>query len=416
MNEEQNRRLTQVGQGTPMGEVLRRHWMPIAGVSELDENPIKPMRLLGENLVLYRDLSGNHGLVERACAHRRADLSYGFVEADGIRCSYHGWAFNASGKCVSRPYEDTVNPEITRRGRICIQGYPVKEKAGLLWAYLGPAPAPELPDWEPFSFENGFVQIVISEVPCNWLQCQENSIDPVHFEWMHNNWSTRLSGQTGPYSAEHKEVAFEEFEHGLVYKRIRGEATKSDAMWTIGRVCLWPNAFFLGDHFEYRVPIDDENTLSISWIFTRLPQEVESYSQPSVPTWRSPVKDEATGRWVTSHVINQDMVAWVGQGVIADRTKETLGLSDRGIVMLRRRFEQDIAAVERGEDPKGIIRDPAKNVRVQLPIAEREFLLQGLPRKVLLEHPTWRQHYEGFRFAYGQPESVRQAFREAAGL
>lgn len=416
MTEDQNRLMTQVGAGTPMGDLLRRYWMPIAGTSELDDNPIKPVRLMGEDLVLYRDLSGNHGLVEKSCAHRRADLSYGFVEAQGIRCSYHGWAFDASGKCISRPYEDTLNPEITQRGKIGIKSYPVEEKGGLLWAYLGPQPAPLLPDWEPFSFQNGFVQIVVSEVPCNWLQCQENSIDPVHFEWMHNNWSTRLKGETGPYSPEHKELAFEEFDYGLIYKRIRGSAPKSDLMWTVGRVCLWPNAFFLGDHFEYRVPVDDENTLSISWIFSRVPHEAEPYVQSSIPTWRSPIKDEGTGRWITSHVINQDIVAWVGQGAIADRPRETLGMSDRGIVMLRRRFQSDLEGIAAGKDPKGVIRDPAKNVRLPLPIAEREFLEKGMTREQILAHPIWRQHYEGFRFAYGQPESVREAFREATGI
>ena len=416
MREDQNRQLTEVGPGTAMGELLRRYWMPIAGASELDAKPIKPIRLLGEDLVLYKDLSAGYGLVDRACAHRRADLTYGFVENVGIRCSYHGWAYDALGACISRPYEDTVNPKAAARCKVKLKAYPVQEKAGLLWAYLGPLPAPLVPDWESFQLKNGFVQVVLSEVPCNWLQCQENSIDPVHFEWMHNNWSTRLKGETGPYAAEHKELAFEEFEFGLVYKRLRGAATKADPLWAIGRVCLWPNGFFLGDHFEWRVPIDDHHTLSVSWVFTRVPVEAEPYVQQRIPTWYSPVKDEKTGRWITSHVINQDIVAWVGQGAIADRTRETLGLSDRGIVMLRRRFQSDLAAIALGQDPKGLIRDPAQNVNVALPIAEREFLIRGMLLKELLAHPRWREHYEGFRFAYGQPEEVRAEFRAAVGL
>ena len=416
LTEEKNRALTQVGLGTPMGELLRRFWMPIAGVSEFDGKSVKPIRLMGEDFVLYKDLSGTFGLIDRQCVHRRADMAYGFVEENGIRCSYHGWQYGANGGCISRPYEDLANANAARKASVSIKAHPVQVKSGMIWAYLGPQPAPLLPDWEPFNWQNGFVQIVISEVPCNWFQCQENSIDPVHFEWMHNNWTTRLKGETGPYAPEHKELGFENFDYGLIYKRIRGDATKDDKLWKVGRVCMWPNAFFLGDHFEWRIPVDDENSLSITWSFTRLPKESEPYVQDHVPTWFSPIKDEKTGQWITSHVINQDIVAWVGQGKIADRTKETLGLSDQGIVMLRRRLFADMEAVADGRDPSGLIRDPAKNINVELPIAERDYLTQGMLRKELLAHPVWGQHVHEFRFAYGQPKEVREAFLKAAGI
>ena len=152
LTEEQNRRLTQVGAGTPMGELLRRYWMPIAGVSEFDAVPIKPVRLLGEDLVLYKNLQGQYGLVDRRCPHRRADLAHGMVEADGIRCSYHGWCFDGHGQCIAQPFEDAVAPARNTKASIRTQAYPVKCKGGLLWAYLGPLPAPLLPDWEAFSW------------------------------------------------------------------------------------------------------------------------------------------------------------------------------------------------------------------------------------------------------------------------
>ena len=212
--------LTQVGPGTPMGGLLRRHWMPIAGATEFGETDrIKPIRLMGEDLVLYKDLSGTFGLVQKECAHRRADLSYGFVEKCGIRCNYHGWAYDQTGQCVEMPFEDTVVPQAKYKDKICITAYPVKLHAGLVWAYLGPLPAPELPDWELFNFTNGFRQIVVSQIPCNWLQCQENSIDPVHFEWMHTNWSRRLVDITSEHGPKHLQVAFDSFEYGLVYRR-----------------------------------------------------------------------------------------------------------------------------------------------------------------------------------------------------
>src|SRR6188472_1857425 len=144
LDESRNRLLTQVGAGTPMGGLLRRYWMPIAAVSDFDDKSIKPVRLLGENLTLYKDLSGTFGLVDRHCPHRRADLANGWVEEGGIRCSYHGWLMNAAGDCIEQPYEQTVHPRDGKSG--CrIKACPVRELAGLLFAYMGPAPAPELP-------------------------------------------------------------------------------------------------------------------------------------------------------------------------------------------------------------------------------------------------------------------------------
>lgn len=416
LSAEKNRLLTQVGPGTPMGDVLRRHWHPVAGVDALAHEPIHPIRLLGEDFVLFRTLQGTYGLVERRCRHRNADLAYGMVEADGIRCSYHGWQYAADGRCIEQPYEDVVDPQQRLRAKAGLQAGLVREKAGLLWAYIGPQPAPELPDWEPLHWTNGFVQAVFAEVPCNWLQTQENSIDPVHFEWMHANWSRRLAGRTGPYAPRHLKLGFEEFEHGFLYKRISEDTDETHPLWTIGRVCLWPHGFFLGDHFEWRVPVDDETTLSVTWSFIRVPQEREPFVQAEIPTWTSPVRDAATGRWITSHVINQDIVAWVGQGTVTDRTRETLGASDRGIAMLRRQLLMDIEAVAAGRDPKGVQRDPAANRRIVLPSDHRDFFLHGLPLADYLRHPKWGRLLQGFIFHAGQPEAVRQACEAALGV
>ena len=201
LDEATNSLFSQVGPGTPMGALLRRYWHPVAAVAELEDHPTKPVRLLGEDLVLYKDLGGNYGLLDRHCAHRRADLCYGFVEETGLRCNYHGWLYDHSGRCTGQPYEEMADPASTYKERIRLKAYRVAPRAGLLWAYLGPDPAPLVPNWEPFTWANGFVQIVFSVVPCNWFQCQENSIDPVHFEWMHDNWSVRLKGAAGPYGS-----------------------------------------------------------------------------------------------------------------------------------------------------------------------------------------------------------------------
>jgi 5,5'-dehydrodivanillate O-demethylase oxygenase subunit len=126
MDASHNELMTRVGPGTRMGALLRRFWMPVAGASEFERMRIKPVRLMGENLVLYRDLGGRWGLVDRQCAHRRADLSYGFVDTCGLRCSYHGWAYDGSGQCVSMPYEDVSAPEQNLKQRVAIKAYPVR--------------------------------------------------------------------------------------------------------------------------------------------------------------------------------------------------------------------------------------------------------------------------------------------------
>lgn len=416
LSEEENRLLMQVGPGTPMGQLLRYYWMPIAAVAELEDDPVKPVRLFGEDLVLYRDKAGTYGLLDRHCPHRRADLSYGWVEGCGLRCNYHGWLFDDAGRCIEQPYEEIAHPQARFKERVAIKAYRVEAKAGLLWAYLGPEPAPLCPTWEPFTWENGFVQVVFSEVPCNWLQCQENSIDPVHFEWLHTNWSLALRhAREGQRPPTHLKIGFDEFEYGFVYRRVMEGGSEADELWTIGRTCLWPNCLFTGDHFEWRVPIDDENTLSVGWFFDPVPPQRRPFRQERIPYWYAPIKDPQTGRWITSHVMNQDFVAWVGQGTFADRTLEHLGESDRGIIMIRRRFLDDLKVIADGGEPKALVRDPELNKCVPLPIIGRDRytgasagLRLGPGQQVVVD--------DTFRFLYGQPPEVRRAFREAMGL
>ena len=409
-----NDALTRVGPGTPMGNLLRRYWMPIAGSSEFSAKPIKPVRLLGEDLVLYKDLGGRFGLIARHCPHRGADLSCGTVEGQGIRCFYHGWKFDEAGQCLEQPYEDIANPNPKGRQGCGATAYPVRELAGLLWAYMGPQPAPELPVWEPFTFANGFREIVLAEVPCNWFQCQENSIDPVHFEWMHENWSARLRGEAVKVE-RHLKLQFDEFEHGFIYRRVREGANENDVNWSVGRVALWPNGFYLGMHFEWRVPVDDENTLSVAWFFMRVPKGREPYLQHSVPTWVSPIRDER-GQWIVSHIINQDIVGWVGQGRIVDRSKENLRSSDIGITLMRKRFFDDLDKVAQEKDPSGIIRDPAAAAWIALPDVMRKYNVDGVPLADYYKHPLLRERLAGFRHHYGQPLEVRCAFEEAMGI
>ena len=205
--------------------------------------------------------------------------------------------------------------------------------------------------------------------------------------------------------------------YGFIYKRVREGSDESDPNWTIGRVALWPNGFYLGNHFEWRVPIDDENTLSVCWFFMRVPKGREPYVQGTVPTWVSPIKD-ANGRWITSHVINQDIIAWVGQGRIADRTKENLGASDLGIVMIRkrllRRARRDRArARAQGHHPQCRMWRAASSCRTfRSARARRRDHARGLRASIRCS----RRACKASATAYGQPPEVRRAFEEAMGI
>ncbi len=414
LSTEENRLLTQVGPGTAVGELLRRYWMPIAAVAELEDNPVKQVRLMGEDLALYRDKSGTYGLIDLHCAHRRADLSYGMTEDCGLRCNYHGWAYNEKGDCIDQPFEEIAHPEARFKERVKIKAYPVEAKAGLLWAYLGPQPAPLVPTWEPFTWQNGFVQIVFSVVPCNWFQCQENSIDPVHFEWLHSNWGVALRGGEGR-TPRHLKIGFDEFEYGFVYRRVMEGGSDEDELWTVGRTCLWPNCLYTGEHFEWRVPIDDDNTLSVGWFFNAVPPEKRPFEQERIPYWHAPIKDPQTGRWISTHVMNQDFIAWVGQGKTADRENEHLGESDRGVIMMRRKMMEQAQLVADGGEPKGLVRDPEANAMVGLPIIGRAQLKGEGLAGVRFGPGQVAPLIQGFLFLYGQPEEVSRAYAEAMG-
>src|SRR5262249_191498 len=223
--------------------------------------------------------------------------------------------------------------------------------------------------------------------------------DPVHFEWMHENWSLRLSGKVGPYAGKHLKLKFEEFDYGFIYKRVREDSDERNPYWTVGRIALWPNGFYLGNHFEWRVPVDDENTLSVCWFFMRVPKGREPYVQGKVPAWRSPIKDE-NGRWITSHVINQDIIAWVGQGTIAARTKEAVGGSDLGIAMMRKRLFEELDSVARGADPKATIRSANAAQCIELPNITKKTSTEGISIEEYRNYPLLNFRLKGFRHCY----------------
>jgi phenylpropionate dioxygenase-like ring-hydroxylating dioxygenase large terminal subunit len=189
LTKEENDFLVRVGPGTPCGELLRRYWYPVAMAQDLsEEQPTKYVRLLGEDLVLFRDKLGRVGLLGEHCAHRSASLVYGRVEERGISCAYHGWLFDTCGNILETPPER--NEAIMRSVRQ--KAYPVRRFIGMYWAYLGPAPAPEIPRYDVWARPDGYRRIVVRPLlDCNWFQAMENSVDPAHLQILHQEFIAR---------------------------------------------------------------------------------------------------------------------------------------------------------------------------------------------------------------------------------
>lgn len=357
---EQNERLTRVGPGAPMGELLRRYWQPVAAVEDLEREEVLPVRLLGEDLVLYKTTVGEMGLIQDRCPHRSMSMAYGIPDTLGIRCAYHGWLFNAEGRCLEQPYDDLANPENTFKERIRVAAYPVQALGGLVWAYMGPDPAPLLPRWDLLVRDDLKRRIGFTHLPCSWLQCMENSLDPVHFEWLHANLLNYVARRRGQepvmFAARHRQIAFDVFEYGIYKRRLLEGDTEESDDWTTGHPILFPNTLQVNLGFQFRVPVDDTNTLHITYTTTpRRPEEAEH-----IEIYEMPYQHE-DGRLVLETVLGTDMAGWVTQGAITPRHLEHLGLSDTGIILYRKLLSDAIDAVARGEDPPGLVRDPARN-------------------------------------------------------
>ena len=375
-----NQELTQVGPGTPMGDLMRRYWHPIAAAAELDDRPAKAVRLLGEDLVLYKDKSGTMGLIERFCPHRRVDLSYGIPEERGLRCMYHGWMMDETGQCIEQPFEETVHPDGRFKEKVKVAGYPVQELGGLVFAYLGPAPAPLLPNYDILAQRKGVLrEAFIAEVPCNWLQCMENSVDPVHLEWLHGVYGAhraRLEGRRDAVAESlaaydrHKEIGFDEFERGIIKRRVYGNTDKNSPKWSVGHPLLFPNILQQGGggryFFQYRVPMDDARTWHVEITSYWFPDDVDVPEQESVP-YTSIALRNPDGTWRSDDTLAQDHAAWILQGPVMDRTTERLGESDRGLILYRKMLDEQAAAVEDGAEPLNVIRDPAQNEIIHVP-------------------------------------------------
>jgi 5,5'-dehydrodivanillate O-demethylase len=353
--------LVHVGPGTPAGEWLRRFWHPIACSDDLPPEQPRPIRILGEDLTLYRGASGRAHLVGFRCAHRGNQLSLGWVEGDAIRCYYHGWRYDETGQCDRQPHE-----EHSFCDRIKIQSYPVQEYVGLIFAYLGPAPVPELPRYPMMEREGYAPDARMIPIDINYFQAIENNIDSGHVDFVHRRATFR------PYTANADEILpirlrVTETEYGIENCRSRGDGRWSYAHFLIPNIhcdiqAPNPGSAEPRHHYSWRTPVDDLHSL---WFNLNAEPEAEWRARPRVvKSDYNEYADRVVKGLDSIHEVEtnpfltnvQDVVVLAGQGAIADRRGEHLGRSDAGVLLLRQIYKREIQALADGRPIKRWIR------------------------------------------------------------
>ncbi len=388
MSQEQNDLITRVGRGTDAGALMRRYWQPAALVAELDgARPVVPVRLLGQDFVLFRDPAGRYGLLDRDCPHRGADLAFGRLENGGLRCAFHGWLFDVEGRCLETPAEPAGS-------RLCDnvrQGaYPVQERNGILFAWLGVGEPPAFPELDCFVAPGSHTFAFKGRMDCNWLQALEVGIDPAHASFLHRFFEDEdveqaygkqfrgaSAGSHIPMTRILREydrpiINVERTEYGLriiALREIDGERTHVRVTNQV-----FPQAFVIPMSTEmtitqWHVPVDDE---SCYWyaIFTSYgepvdkakmtAQRLELYELPNYVSRKNRQNDygfdpheqqHETYTGMGADINVHDQWAVESMGAIQDRTREHLGTSDKAIVQYRRMLREQIERVRGGGVP-----------------------------------------------------------------
>lgn len=404
--------LTRTGPGTPGGDLLRRYWQPAALAEELPVGgaPV-PIKLLGEELVLFRDELGQPGLIGLHCAHRGADLSYGRLEDGGLRCIYHGWLYDMNGRCLEQPGEPAGS---TFHERIHQTAYPCLERAGIVFAYLGPGDPPQLPD---YYFISGPEECTFAHKyfhDCNYLQSNEGNIDPSHLSYLHHFMKeddTRLapSAFSAPEGAgissntlfgrdQSPRLEVEETDYGVRIFSVR-TASPSETYLRVTNF-IYPNGFGIPTQGGWHVPIDDTH----HWKFQiyrgssplDLPRMKRDMLQTMTPDYhhlRSRAnrylqnRDEMKVRSIAGLgpvFQNHDNWATESPGSMQNRSQEHVAYTDRAIIKAREVLLRAIRQVQAGNDPPHVIRNPEQ---------KRMSHLVSL-QEVIPNSADWRDHWK----------------------
>ncbi|RZO10675.1 aromatic ring-hydroxylating dioxygenase subunit alpha [Pseudomonas moorei] len=388
MSSQQNEMITRVGASTPGGKLLRNYWQPVALVDELPvERPVRAVRLMGQDFVVFRDESGRYGMLDRDCPHRGADLAAGRLEAGGLRCAFHGWLFDINGKCLSTPGEPIGS---TLCNKIRQSTYPIEERSGILFAFIGKGVPPAFPHFDCFVAPDTHTFAFKGLFECNWLQALEVGIDPAHASFLHRffededtaeSYGKQFRGASAnsdmPITKvlrefETPEILVSPADYGLqlIAKR------ELDDTQTHVRVTnvMFPQAFIIPMSSEmtitqWHVPVDDENCYWYA-IFTSFTtptdkkqmreQRLELYELPDYTSRRNKrnsygfnLEEQQTQTYTgMGFDINvHDQWAVESLGVIQDRTREHLGTTDKGIIAYRRLLVNAIETALTDEKP-----------------------------------------------------------------
>ncbi len=417
--------LAKVGPGTPCGEYLRRFWHPILMSERLSDRPLA-VRVLGEDLVLFRDLAGNIGLVDKFCSHRGMSLEFGIIAEHGIRCAYHGWYYGPDGRILETPGEP---PNSLLKEKVCQGAYPVREYRGLIFAYMGPPERkPAFPLLDMMDLPGNEMVPWQIHSPCNWLQVSENSMDPYHTPFLH----TRMSGvQFEEVWGELPVMDFHERDGGFFYTNAR---RSGDNIWVRVHDHLLPNFSQNGALYErgeivryfgrssltrWVVPIDDTNTHVIAWRNLNEQDDPEGRAKRDEIGWgKVDFYGQSAERPYEQRQSNPgDWDAWVSQGPVNSHQREFLGATDHGIRLLRGALRKGIRNLQQGIEPlrpepgaAGPIPTFAGDTIVRVP------KVPGDDRKVILE--TSRKIAAAYVAFRDLPDAERRAAiaRELAPL
>lgn len=399
---DQNMRMTRVGADQPAGKLLRRYWQPVALIEELDAlRPVRPVKLMGQDFVLFRDEQGRYGLLDRDCPHRGADLAYGRPEDGGLRCPFHGWLFDVKGNCLQTPAE----PENSRLcQRIKQKSYPVVLKSGILFAYLGEGEPPAFPELDCFVAPDSHVFAFKGHMACNWLQALEVGIDPAHASFLHRffededpnaNYGRQFRANSADSDMPMTRV-LREFERPVIEVERTDYGMRLIALREISdtsthvRVTnlLFPQAFNIPLSAEmtitqWHVPVDDVNCYWFA-IFTSFSgpvdkqqmreQRLQLYTLPDyIPRlnksndygFNALEQKTQTYTGMGNDINVHDQWAVESQGPIQDRTREHLGSTDKAIINYRSMLMKAIDQAETGNEPPLMVLDAnaAKAIR-----------------------------------------------------
>lgn len=392
LRKEDNEMLTQVGPGTLGGDFHRCYWQPVIPLDELSRNPVQRIKLLDEDLVVFRDASGKCGLIERHCPHRKAGMELGIPDESGLRCAYHGWLFNSSGLCLDRPLE----PEGGKKAaKVCAKAYPVQEMGGMVWAYLGKGEAPLLPKWDLIAAKNCIKQIGIMHVQCSWLQYAENLHDLRHNEYLHGHFFKQVLQREGKFTEEvsgrsnremnRKILKTHAIQHpnGIQVNIDRTPAPGQPLKTRINMINLFPYASRRGVQYgvrcdiNWRVPIDDRSMRYVLFSAYFPSPGTSVPEQEVIPSFHVPRTNEA-GEMLLDTIHHQDAVCMESQGEIVDRTTEILNTSDADIIVFRRLLKEQFEIVRKGGDPINVFRnkDQDKVIELEPPLGtfDKDFL------------------------------------------